>query len=621
MFRSIKSKIAFSNFFLVLITVLVTLWAIFNFIKLDKSVSNILAKNYNNVISVEGLVESVERQNGAQLYIMTKEVQQGLKIFNDNKITFRAVFQNLERLLEFDQRGRILLDSINLFYEFYLSQTDSLVSLVKLNRPNLAQSFYFNTLQPVFQVLREKSFVLLEKNQEELMAALATIHSNSTSASFAVLFASIFAIILAIYASGRFTISLVQPIEKLTNLVQQIRGGKLELNVDTATEDEIGELTDEFKLMMSRLKTYEDLNIDMILAEKKKSESIVESISEAIIVTDNQNNIILLNQQSESIFNIKEEIAIDQPFDKIIKDEKIFDLIKSVNLSRKRLNPDSHPLLIFEIDEKDRYFRPTITPMLTKHEELLGVVTILQDVTRFKELDKLKSDFMATVSHEFNTPLTSINMSIDILKQEILGSLNTMQKDLITSTTLDLIRLRKMVKDLLELSRLESGSNNLKKEIINVSDFIDSSLKSIWLPFVNKGVYLNVNIEQNLPDIMGNSDQLSTVITNLLNNALRYTNKEGEVIIDINKVERDIQISITDTGRGISKENIESIFDKFVQIKGVDDSTPGSVGLGLAISKEIVEAHGGRIWVESKVGKGSIFKFTIPYIEKKEKGI
>jgi PAS domain S-box-containing protein len=519
---------------------------------------------------------------------------------------------NLEILLENDERGKVLLDSISMFYEFYISQTDSLISLVKLNEPQLAQSFYFNTLQPIFQVLREKSFILLEKNQEELRAAAATIHTNSLNASLAVLFASIFAILLAIYAGGRFTISLVQPIEKLTNLVQQIRGGKLEVNIETVTEDEIGELSDELKMMMLRLKSYEDMNIDRIIAEKKKSESIVESLTEAIIVTDSQNNVILLNQQAENIFNLKEENVLNQQLERVIPDKRIFEWVQKVIISREQLTIDSHPLLIFELEEKKRYFRPTLTPMITENNELLGVVTILQDVTRFKELDKLKSDFMATVSHEFNTPLTSINMSIDILKQEILGALNNMQKDLINSTTLDLIRLRKMVKDLLELSRLESGTTEIKKEKINISDFIDSSLKSIWLPFVNKGVYLNVNIEQNLPEVVGNKDQLSTVITNLLNNALRYTEKDGDVIIDINKVDDNIQISITDTGRGISKENIETIFDKFVQIKDADDSTPGSVGLGLAISKEIIEAHSGKIWVESKSGKGSKFIFTIP---------
>jgi two-component system, NtrC family, sensor histidine kinase KinB len=615
MYKSIKSRISISNFLLVLVTVLVTLWAIINFYKLDKNVSNILTKNYNNVISVEGLVESMERQNGAQLYILTKEVQQGHKIFINYKKTFKTVFQNLEILLENDQRGKVLLDSINLYYEFYLSMTDSLIQLMKLNKPQNAQSFYFSTLQPIFQVLREKSFVLLEKNQEDLMLALNTIHSNTISASLAVLIAAIAAIILAIYASGRFTIALVQPIEKLTNLVQQTRGGQLEFNIETATEDEIGELTEEFKMMMTRLQTYEELNIDRIIAEKKKSESIVESISEAIIVTDSHNNIILLNQQSENLFNVEENKALNQPVDKFIPNKKILEWIDAVITTKERLNADNHPLLIFEFDEKKRYFRPTVTPMLTESNELLGVVTILHDVTRFKELDRLKSDFMATVSHEFNTPLTSINMSVDILKQEILGPLNNMQKDLINSSTLDLIRLRKMVKDLLELSRLESGTTEIKKERINISDFIDSSLKSIWLPFVNKGVYLNVNIEQNLPEVIGNVDQLSTVITNLLNNALRYTNPDGDVIIDIDKHADDIQISVSDTGRGIPVENLETIFDKFVQIKGADDSTPGSVGLGLAISKEIIEAHGGRIWVESKIGKGSKFIFTIPILK------
>jgi two-component system, NtrC family, sensor histidine kinase KinB len=610
--QTIKSKLITSYFALISVTILVTGWSIYNFYQLDKNLNSILKKNYMNVISVEGLVESMERQNGAQLLIITKELQQGQKFFFEYKSKFFTVFDNLRKLNETDNRGRQLLDSINLYYDFYLFGTDSLITLVNQKKYQPAQNFYFNTIQPVFQTLREKCFMLLEKNQEDMMDILSNIHNKTGNTIYAVLSASILAIFLVMFMGYKFAKRMVQPIENLTSIVQQIRGGKLDFKIESATEDEIGILSDELKMMMTRLNNYEELNIERIIAEKKKSESIVESITEAIIVTDNNNNIILINEQSEKVFKIKESEVTGEKIHKVINEKRITEWINDIVKSPDHSGLEDYPYLSFKPDNNERYFRPKLTPMITSSNEFLGVVTILQDITKFKELDKLKSDFMATISHEFNTPLTSINMSIDILKQEILGPLNQKQNDLIHSTIEDILRLRKMIKELLELSRLESGKIETEKERVNIKDMVDFTLQPLLLQFQNKGVELNVNIDEQIPPLIGSRDHFSTVITNLLNNALKYTDRDGLVILDATNDDDNIIISISDTGKGIPLEQQDNIFDKFVQFNRAKDASPGSVGLGLSISKEIVEQYGGKIWVESRSGFGSKFTFTIP---------
>jgi PAS domain S-box-containing protein len=612
LFQSIKSKIVFSYFFLVLVSFLVTIWAIFNFSQLENDVGRILNKNYKNMKSIEDLVKRLEWQNDAQAYILSKELKLGQKKFNDYKQPFWVSLDELKKSADLDEKEKNILDTINLYYDFYITVNDTLIGYVSQNKLQIARAFYFNTIQSVFQMLREKCFELLDKNREDVINTVSIIHINTNYSTLAVLFASLLGIGIAIFAGWRFSKYLIQPIENLTDVVQRIGGGKLDFKLETATQDEVGDLTQELMMMMRRLKEYEDLNIDLILKEKKKSESIVESFTEAIVVTDNDNRIILINQQAEDIFNVKEANVLGEYFNKVINDKKIFEWIQKVISTREQLSIDSAPFLLYEIEEKKHYFRPKLTPMITPADELIGVVTILQDITSFKELDRLKSDFMATVSHEFRTPLTSINMSVDILKQEILGPLNIKQKELIISTIEDIMRLRKMVRELLELSRLEAGKEIIKKEMINISKVIEFTLKPLLLPFQEKGVGLEVNIEPHLPDFLSNEDQLSTVITNLLNNALRYTNAGGKVVVNVILDDDDIRVSITDTGRGIPKENIEAIFDKFIQFKEAIDSTPGSVGLGLSISKEIVERYGGKIWVESEIGKGSKFTFTIP---------
>jgi PAS domain S-box-containing protein len=612
MFQTIKSKIVLSYSVLVILTLIVAIIAIFQFSNIDRTIDIVLKRNYRNVVWVEGLLESIERQNNAQLYILSNETPTGERIFKEYKNTFSAIMGNLRNSYVKNQDRRNIIDTMNLYFEFYIFATDSLTKIVKTGKKDLAQAFYFNTLEPVFQVLREKCFILLEKNQEDMEQTFSLAKEITTGSILIVLIASILSVAFATFAVWLFSQYLIQPLLKLINTIQQIRGGKLDFKLEPPSGDEIGELTEELKMMMNRLQRYESMNIDLIIAEKKKSESIVESISEAIIVTDKKNNIILINKIAEEIFDVTIETALNKNIKEVISNNKIFDWIQKVIETKKPLSVDTTPYLALGKEEDKKYYRPKLTPMLSATGDVLGVVTILQDVTRFKELDRLKSDFMATISHEFRTPLTSISMSIDILNQEILGPLSQKQKELLESTNEDLKRLRKMAKELLELSRLEAGREIVKKEFSSINEIVEFTLKPLWLPFEDKEVSLNINIENDLPNIFVDKSQISTVLTNILNNALKYTNPGGTVSLEVKRIDENILFKITDTGRGIPEEHQTMIFDKFYQFKESVETSPGSVGLGLAISKEIVESYNGKIWVESKLGKGSSFMFTIP---------
>jgi signal transduction histidine kinase len=269
-------------------------------------------------------------------------------------------------------------------------------------------------------------------------------------------------------------------------------------------------------------------------------------------------------------------------------------------------------ILHFDRGGKRSYFRPKLTKIFTTEGSLYGVVTLLQDVTQFKELDRMKSDFIATLSHEFRTPLTSINMSVDILNQGILGPLNDRQKDLINSTKEDCFRLTKLARELLQLSKLESGKLQLKDEELDVRAVVEFSLHPLQVQFQEKNVRLITEIDRDTPRLLADEQQISWVITNLVTNALKYTGPGGTVTVRAKPREDAVLFEVEDTGVGIAQEHLQEIFARFVQVKPGGGSTPGSVGLGLAIAKEIVEAYGGTIWAESQPGKGSIFSFVLP---------
>ena len=175
-------------------------------------------------------------------------------------------------------------------------------------------------------------------------------------------------------------------------------------------------------------------------------------------------------------------------------------------------------------------------------------------------------------------------------------------------------RLRKLVKELLDLSKLESGKYEMKKEFVDFRRLVADSVRPLRLPFEEKQIHLELDIPEHLPALSADSHQLNWVITNLLSNALRWTERGGEVQLKAREEKNALLVTVRDTGHGIPQENLEIVFDKFVQLKSSTETTPGSVGLGLAIAREVVEAHGGRIWVESTVGTGSTFFFTVPLV-------
>jgi NtrC-family two-component system sensor histidine kinase KinB len=224
----------------------------------------------------------------------------------------------------------------------------------------------------------------------------------------------------------------------------------------------------------------------------------------------------------------------------------------------------------------------------------------------------MKSDFIATLSHEFRTPVTSIGMSVDILNRGILGPLNDRQKELINSARQDCVRLTKLARELLQLSKLESGKAQLRNEELDPGVAMEQILRPLQVQFTEKGVALETDLPASLPHLLVDEQALASVLTNLATNALKHTEPGGTVTVRAREDDGALLVSVCDTGHGIPPEYLGSIFDRFVQVKHASESTPGSVGLGLAIAKEIVEAYGGSIWAESEPGRGSSFHFRIP---------
>jgi signal transduction histidine kinase len=273
---------------------------------------------------------------------------------------------------------------------------------------------------------------------------------------------------------------------------------------------------------------------------------------------------------------------------------------------------ETEPIQII-IDQKQFYFVKDIIsltiPSSTNGKVLLaGYILILKNVTKFEERDTAKTNLIATVSHELKTPLSSINLSLKLLENDKVGSVNDEQKKILNTIRQQTLRLSKMVNELLDFSQTESGNIKLNIKKTKPEDIVEYAVLAVVMIAAEKNIQLNTEIEENLPKVQADIEKTVWVLVNLINNAVRYTPENSVVQIKCKKENNAVIFSVIDQGTGIAPEDQQKVFNKFVQV----GNNPKGRGLGLAISKEFVLSQGGNIWLQSEIGIGSNFSFSLP---------
>jgi signal transduction histidine kinase len=600
-----------SWYFILLIAITgLSLYAIYDYLRLRDSVQSLLSHNSANVRAATNMLKSVGEQESAQVLLLNRYDERAEESYKLCRDEFLRHFQSAATGCTVPRECGIL-DTIMIIYKMYLSLSGTFIQSSR-DRSGLAYPAFVNMLM-LEQQLRALCLRLLEYNQSRIVETNLRIKKTaSRGALLAVISATALAAVLIIGLNVQLNREVVQPTRKLRQTLKLIRSGNLAPKIDIKAGGELADLYAEFNKMTERLRTYEKLNIQQIIAEKRKAEAVVESLNEPILVTNERRECILMNQAAVRMLRLSEAQWQGKPVDRFVRDERVKALL-SVDLQHppEPLAAGAWPIA-FENGGEMQYYRPHQTVVSEEGGGPKVLVSLFQDVTAYQKLDRMKSDFIATVSHEFRTPLTSINMTIDILAREVIGAVNEKQKDLLASAKEDAQRLTKLVKDLLDLSRLESGTYKPTREWIDFGRLAGDTMRTLDLVLKAKRLTLRMDIDPVLPRVWGDVQQLSWVLGNLVNNAVRHTEAGGIITVRASNADGSIRVSVTDTGKGIPASELDGIFGKFIQIKGPSESTPGSVGLGLAIAKEAVEAHGGTIGVTSEIGKGSTFTFTLP---------
>jgi len=329
-----------------------------------------------------------------------------------------------------------------------------------------------------------------------------------------------------------------------------------------------------------------------------------------LIVLDHNYKIVMVNNACEQFFDFAESKMLGNHFLEAIRDGELFNFITGSVESGKTI---CEKVLYFEKD-KGYYFNVVITQNSDAEHNSKGCIVLMQNVTEFKELERIKTDFVATVSHEFKTPLTSIIMGASMLEGGNLGIVSEEQMDVVKAIIEDGERLSGFVTELLEVSKLESGKAVYSFEPCSLSAIIESSVRQFSETAGRENVTIENDVEEDLPRVYADFERVTWVMNNLLSNALKYTRSGDFITISAKRKDNIIETSVKDTGDGIPPEYLDRIFDKFVQVKGHDIEARGT-GLGLAVAKEIVTAHRGKISVESEMDAGSTFRFTLPLFQ------
>lgn len=608
MLKTLKGKIILICIYLTMLIVLVGAFSVFNFYRLSKGINGLMTNNYQSISALNHMLETIERQDSSVLLYVNGDKQAGIDIFSENNSEFLKWFgvesNNVTELGESEK-----VERVNKLYTDYIKSFSGVQEVMNLQGEKNAEDYYKKNTAPIFNSLKSEIRDLIKINENAMFSSKNKVTRSALQSMYIIVALLIAASLGGLLIAVMLTNRLMQPIYQLKRVISLVKEGNINQYAEITTRDEIGELAEEFNNMTRRLQQFERSTIGELMTEKNKSLAIVKNISEPLIVLDKNYKIMLINKAGESLFAIKEEEAVNKHFLESIRNGELFNLISEIASKAEKEN--ANQIVQIPGGERDNYFSVIVTPVKDMEASINGFVVLLQNVTALKELERIKADFISTISHEFKTPLTSIMMGTSLMLDGSLGSINEKQRHLLMTMEEDISGLSALVTNLLHLSRLESGESLFQIKSYPVNDIINESLKLFREQAERKGLEISYNESTDLPNVRTDFEKTVWVLNNLLSNAIKFTDAGGKIgigaYIDCGKM----CIEVSDTGIGIPDEYRDKIFEKFVRVESSDTESWGT-GLGLSIAKEIIEAIGGEIWYESIIGKGSTFTFTLP---------
>jgi two-component system phosphate regulon sensor histidine kinase PhoR len=516
------------------------------------------------------------------------------------------------RVTIIDSTGRVLADSA----------ADAAAMENHANRPEIQQAMAKGRGQAVHHSVtldRELVYQAVRYQEENgqsiiirLAVPLSEIDLSVSELRQRLLIASIVMLLIGAIASFGFARMFAARIERLKDFSQRIAEGNFHPLLSEGPRDELSDLADSMNQTAARL----DQEIRMLSGERNRSSAILRSMVEGVAVIDADERLVFYNRAFSEIFGVESSAAEGRTLIEVVRNAELVGLIRKVLRGGEGLRNDismgivqmqnfsvtAAPVKALDVATGEHDL-PTVKPS--------GAVVVLHDVTELRRLERVRQDFVANVSHEFKTPLTAIQGFAETLLSGALDdpANNRRFLDIIRNHAM---RLARLTNDLLKLARIEAGKLEVEFFPVGLMELIEGCAETTLLKASRKQITLEIEVPPGLPPVRGDASLLRDVLQNLLDNAIQYTPEGGHILVTAAAQGREAVITVSDTGIGIPASDRERIFERFYRVDAARSREAGGTGLGLSIAKHIVEAHNGRLWVDSIIGEGSKFSFSVP---------
>ncbi len=557
----LKTKLIFGLGFLFIVILLFGILGIFYVNKLSGDTNNIIKNNYETLVYNNNMLKALE------------ELPQNKKALDDFESNLKKQENNITEIGEKEATNDVRKN----FDEIRSNPS---------NHENYVQ-------------IRQAIQVINDLNQNAILRKNAVAEKTASDATFWL------TIIFSVFSLIAFTLVfnipevIAAPIRALSEGISAISDKSYDKRIYLNQDDEFGDLANAFNVMAQKLDEYEHSNLAKIKFEKSRIETIINQMKDGIIGLDEKKHILFLNAVAEKLLGLKEaEIIGKYTADIALKNDLMRTLLQNGNANELKIYADN----------KESYFNKDILDV-TNNNEVIGQVIVLRNITPFHELNEAKTNFIATVSHELKTPISSIKMSAQLLADNRVSALNADQTELLKSITDDADRLLKITSELLNMSQAETGNIQLKLQPVQPEVIVENALQAVLFQAQHKNISITKNLPSKLSSVYADAEKTSWVLINFLTNAVKYSPESSVIEISISQKENKISFAVTDHGKGIEEKYLPKLFDRYFKVPGTYERS--GTGLGLAISKEFIEAQGGTIQVKSVLNEGSIFSFTL----------
>lgn len=571
----IKQKLQLGMGLLFAMILLLALLSVFYIHRLSKDTKNILVANYN-----------------------TLDYSRKMQLALDNNILLP---ENRQLFLH-----NLALQQKNITETGEAELTTSLATHFALLQQNL------NDSQQVKNIRRDISNIML-LNMQAIQRKNKVAAGTSDNSIFWISIMGTICFIIAFTLLFNLPGNIANPVRELTVSIREIAERNYSRRLHFSKKDEFGELAASFNTMAEKLEEYQASSVQKLLIEKKRIETLINNMNDPVIGLDENMKILFMNHMALKISGLKSEQVIGKSVEALaLRNDLIRSLVQETYENNRQKETTKLPVKIYA-DNKESYFAKEIIPIKIiptgeQIEKLIGTVILLQNITPYKELDFAKTNFIATVSHELKTPISSIRMSIDLLENKQLGELNREQKSMVESIKEDTTRLLKITGELLNMTQVETGSIQMSVIPASVHEIIDYAVSANKVAADDKKIVLVREVPDNISAVLADKDKTAWVLNNLVSNAIRYSYENASVTIAAKEENSRIRFSVSDTGQGIEPRYVDRVFDRYFRIPGTKKE---GTGLGLSISREFIEAQGGKMELQSEYGKGSVFSFFL----------